>query len=270
MKSFLKLTLAGFLTATTTTSFAYYPADGKYFGMFLTGSYVPTLDFVLSPTQYVALNNSMSANNFFLVPQPQNGIIPSVPGDIKYQFGGGLGGQFGYRWCGFRFEGELFFNYNTYKTLDIDSFTFGKNQPTTTVGTATVITFPYSMSGHAQVLAGLFNVIYQFYNHEGRDVSWIPYVGAGIGYANIQNKWVININQINPSTGTYAYFPVLKVSDSESAPIGQAIVGVDYQMDDYFSVGVDYRYMTSKQLKNFSDRLVIHTLNFNFNYWMDA
>ncbi|OCH97596.1 hypothetical protein A8135_13975 [Legionella jamestowniensis] len=279
MKNFLKLTLAGFLTATTTTSFAYYPADGKYFGMFLVGSYVPTQNFTLSANQLAVLQNNITAYNNSIPPTfPLAPYPPRGNGEINYQFGGGLGGQFGYRWCGFRFEGEVLFNYNTYKSITIDGIRFGKNQQTvtttsssgTTATTITVVTNPYSMSGHSQVFGGLFNVIYQFYNHEGRDVSWIPYVGAGIGYANIQNKWVININQVNPITGTYGYTSVLNISDSETTPIAQAIVGIDYQMDDYFSVGVDYRYLTSKQLNNTTDRFAFHTLNFNFNYWMDA
>ncbi|CEK10192.1 outer membrane protein [Legionella hackeliae] len=281
MKNLLKLTLAGLLT-TSTTSFAYYPADGWYFGMFLTGSYVPTQDFTLTTNQlsvlYKNIYNYNKANHFEVgdlqyVPLPTNGN-----GEIKYQFGGGLGGQLGYRWCGFRFEGELLFNYNTYKNITIDGLSFGKNQQTvtttssstTTATTITVVTNPYSMSGHAQVGAGLFNVLYEFYNHEGRDVSWIPYLGVGVGFANIKNDWVININQVNPNTGTYGFTSVLDVNDGETTPIAQAILGIDYQMDDYFSVGMDYRYLTSKQLNNTNDRFTFHTLNFNFNYWMNA
>ncbi|KTC81476.1 outer membrane protein [Legionella brunensis] len=275
MNKFLKFTLAG-LVATSSSSFASLPPDGWYFGLFGIASYIPTSDFTLTGSQFTTLYNNINNYNNNL---PANASVVPLPtnanGEIKYQFGGGLGGQFGYRWCGFRFEGELLWDYNTYKNITIDGLSFGRNQQTITSQTSTGVTItsvtsPYSMSGHAQVLGGLFNILYDFYNHEAQDVTWMPYIGAGIGFANIKNDWIININQLNPSTGVYGFFPVLDVTNSESTPIAQAIVGFDYQMDDYFSVGMDYRYLMSKQLNNLNDRFTFHTLNFNFNYWFNG
>ncbi|WED41947.1 outer membrane protein [Legionella cardiaca] len=271
MNKFLKLSFAG-LVASSSAAFATIPPDGWYFGLFGLASYVPTTNFTLSSSQLDTLNSSIKKYNESStndVPFPTSGN-----GEIKYQFGGGIGGQFGYRYCGFRFEGEILWNYNTYKNITIGGLTFGKNQQTVTTqtssGTVTTITNPYSMSGHDQLLGGLFNVLYEFYNHEAQDVSWMPYVGVGIGYANIKNDWIININQLNPNTGLFGFFPVLDVSAGDTTPIGQAILGIDYQMDDYFSVGMDYRYITSRQLQNSNDRLTFHTLNFNFNYWFNG
>lgn len=271
MNKLYRFTLAGLLASSTIIS-ATQATDGWYFGLFGTASYVPTADFVLSPSQLAILQSNIINYNLFNSP---NVPVPLTPnGEIKYQFGGGLGGQLGYRYCGFRFEGELLWDYNTYKNITVGGVSFGKNQQTVTTqfatGTVTTITNPYSMSGHVQLGAGFLNVLYDIYNHESQDITWMPYVGVGIGFANIKNNWVININQLNPNTGVFGFFPVLDVNASETTPVGQAIVGLDYQLDDYFSVGMDYRYIISKQLKNLDDRFAFHTLNFNFNYWFNA
>ncbi|KTD21408.1 Uncharacterised protein [Legionella lansingensis] len=276
MKNFLKLGLPALLASSSAFCVG-TPADGWYAGLFLVGSYVPTADFTLTPAQFFTLNftspSSIAIYNATLVPPATAVPFPTSPnGEIKYSFGGGVGGQAGYRWCGFRFEGELLFNYNTFKSLNIGGVTFGQQYVTTTVttsaGTVTFFTNPYSMSGHTQLISGLFNVLYDFYRYDSDQVGWFPYLGAGIGYANVQNQWVLNINSFN-AAGQF-FTPVIRINDSESTPVGQAIVGLGYQMDDYFSVFADYRYLTSRQLKTTNDRLVFHTLNFGFNYWFNA
>ncbi|RMX19117.1 P44/Msp2 family outer membrane protein [Legionella jordanis] len=283
MKQFLKLGLPALMLSTA--SYAYFPADGWYTGGFLVGSFFPEQSFTLSNAQLSAL--SLSINQYDLSVLSLNGPfvpIPNGPGsDIKYQFGGGIGWQFGYRWCGFRFEGELLYDYNTFKSINIGGVQFGKEmgtQPlTTTSGTVSstgntfIVTNPFSMSGHTQVIAGLFNVIYDFYNHEADDVSWFPYVGLGIGYANIQNEGIINYNS---TTGTFLgsnglyYSQVIQIDNSSSSPLAQGILGVTYQADDYFSIFADYRYVTSRQLKGTDDRISFNSFNIGFNYWMNA
>ncbi|KTD19005.1 outer membrane protein [Legionella jordanis] len=283
MKQFLKLGLPALMLSTA--SYAYFPADGWYTGGFLVGSFFPEQNFTLSNAQFATLASNIILYDQTLLPvgTPPLPLPNSGEGDIKYQFGGGIGWQFGYRWCGFRFEGELLYDYNTFKSINIGGVQFGKEMgtqpltPTTgsvsSTGNTFIVTNPFSMSGHTQVIAGLFNVIYDFYNHEADDVSWFPYVGLGIGYANIQNQGVINFNSTTGtslgSNGLY-YTPVLQINGSSSSPLAQGILGVTYQADDYFSVFADYRYVTGRQLKSSDDRMSFNSFNIGFNYWMNA
>jgi opacity protein-like surface antigen len=274
MKHLLIRVVAAWLVSSA--SFAYYPADGWYFGSFLVGSFFPTSDIPLSPSQIMVLNNSFVYSPFI---GALGGPFPPIPlslsPQISYRFGGGVGAQFGYRWCGIRLEGEGLLDYTNFRHIDINGYRFGKKIVTVPVtnpltgATATSIAFPYSMSGHVAVGALLLNALYDIYNHQGNDVTWFPYLGLGIGYAYIQNKWIININHPD-GTGNLVYTSVLSVNKNDSTPLLQGILGVGYQMDDFFSVFADYRYLTSKQLSSTDDRLSFHTFNLGFNYWMDA
>ncbi|MDI9817724.1 MULTISPECIES: outer membrane protein [unclassified Legionella] len=262
MKNYLKLGLAGLMLANNAV-FSYAPAEGWYVGLTGVGSYVPDLDFTVPHATVNQMNNRLISNGFLP-------LVSHPVGKIDYSFGGGGALQLGYRYCGFRFEGELLLNYNPYNEILIGGIPFKKKQYILNPSGPAPILFPFSMSGHSQLGAGIFNVYYDFYNLQSDDITWIPYAGLGIGYASVRNQFTINYNFINPTTGLNNFTSVFRLRSNTSSPIGQAILGVSYVLDDTFSVGLDYRYMSTKELSNFNERLTMHTVNLNFNYWFNA
>ncbi|KTD06850.1 outer membrane protein [Legionella jamestowniensis] len=252
MKNRFSFGLAGLVMASN-CAFSATPSEGWYAGLMGTLSYTPSLDFTLSTSSFNALNSAL----IFIGNPP----LLSPAGEIDYSVGGGGGGQLGYRYCGFRFEGQLLFNYSPYDTLKVGGYSIGKNQNT-------ALPFPFSalsMSGSTSLGAALFNVYYDFYSDDWDDISWVPYVGLGIGYGYIQNKLELDFN----TTPGLANPVIVKVDFKEntSTPVGQAIIGISYLFNDNFSMGLDYRYVTTKEINGFNERYSLHTLNLNFNYW---
>src|SRR4051812_37407558 len=90
----------------SSTSYAVEPDDGWYAGLMIGGSYLNKIDLEL-PITY---------------PLAQLGLLAVFTHDnntqISYNIGINGGFQFGYRWCdNFRFEGQLYTNYNVINRL---------------------------------------------------------------------------------------------------------------------------------------------------------
>jgi opacity protein-like surface antigen len=211
------------------------PAEGWYAGLMGTASYVPTVN----------INNITHPTTRF----------PFTNAKVTHGIGGGGGGQIGYRICYFRVEGELMVDFNPYSKATINGFSFKRHFvpfPTPQFG--------IKMSGNTSFGAGLINGFYDIYD-EDDNPSFVPYVGLGIGYARIQNQ--INFRTITQATGQVSLGGT-KVSSS--APIGQAILGLNYFYSDETSFGIDYRYMTTKTINSLGSRFQAHTVNLLFNY----
>ncbi|WED41946.1 outer membrane protein [Legionella cardiaca] len=265
MKNTVKLGLVSLLAASS-TAFSAMPSDeGWYAGLMGELSYAPNLDFSISQATYLNINSYLSSLGYSPLLTPA--------GQIDYsKIGGGGGAQIGYRNCNFRFEGELLYNYNSYDSVSLGGYTLTNN-----VNAALVA--PYSnltIDGNTTLGAALFNIYYDFYDQNWDDISWMPYVGLGIGYGYLQNKLQLNYNTYtttstgSTTTTTVTTTNIIDVKENTSTPVGQAILGVSYLFNDNFSMGLDYRYVTTKEISGFNDRFTIHTLNLNFNYWFNS
>lgn len=227
MNRYAQLGLASLILASNIVSAA-EPAPGWYAGLMFGASKAPSTGFTLSPP---------------FLPFPVNG-------KVTYDIGGDGGLQVGYRCNYFRFEGQLFYNYNGYDTLTVGGITIKDNNKTT----------GFIMNGHTSFYAGFFNAYYEMYE-EGTDPNWVPYIGLGIGYTQIQNqlKFFYNNVTLNRSHNTR----------NTSAPIGQAILGLNYFFSDEFSTGIDLRYMTTNKVTSSNDRISAGSVNLVLNYTFD-
>lgn len=235
---FTKSSLIGFMLASSSV-FAVEPAMGWYAGFMLGASYAPSQDFTIYNTP------------FFQGPRVAN---------VSYNILGNFGGQFGYRCNKFRYEAELVYNRNKIKDITVGGFTLN-NDPT-------AVLFPAGgnirtrIKGNTSLAAAFFNAYYEFYDEDYAETSFVPYVGLGLGYANVKNNASFE-TWIDPIHTHY------RNSVSGNAPIGQAILGINYFFSDNVSLGTDFRYMKSKNINAFDSSVSIGTWNIlvmNFSF----
>lgn len=213
-----------------TATFAANPAPGLYAGIMGGGSYSPRLNFAIV--------------------NPFTGVY--TPGKLGYKAGGNGGGQLGYRICKFRLEGEVNFNYIPFDKLTISNFYIRNNVPVYGVG----------MKGETQFIAGLFNAYYEMYQPDGSIYGLVPYVGVGVGFANVQSRAKFYFNQVLIAGS--------QEKDSNSTAIAQAILGASYFLDDFTTVGLDVRYIGSRRINVLNERLQVLTLNVILNFSFDT
>ncbi len=227
MKLSLKLSFAAFVISGSAQ--ALNPVAGFYAGIFLGGSWSPNQDLnIISPT-----------------------TLTSIPASLEYKVFGNLGGELGYRMDQFRVEGELLYNSATYHSFTIAGHTI--SSPKKSNG--------YRMKGSTNTAAILLNGYYDAY-YLWEQSDWVPYIGAGIGYANVQNKLDFYFNNVQIA-GT-------KIADRTNTPIGQVIAGVNYFMDDFTAVGIDFRYFSTRKIDPFNTSVRSASLNLSFNGAFDA
>lgn len=222
------------LMLASSSLFAVEPAMGWYAGFMLGPSYSPSTD--------ITIQNPP----FFLAPAP-------IVADVSYSILGNFGGQFGYRCNKFRYEGELVYNRNNVKEITAAGLTL--NTDPNIFGT--------SINGNTSTAAAFFNAYYEFYDEDYAETTFVPYVGLGIGYANVKNSLTITTPGL---LGTQIDF---KNSVSGSAPVGQAILGINYFFNDNISLGSDLRYMKSKSINAFNSSISVGTWNFLMNFSFD-
>lgn len=209
---------------------------------------------------YVGLIGTLSKTSTFKLQfiNPFTGL--ETTGTGKYLLGIGGGGQLGYRYCKFRFEGEI-----TYNANNVSSFQFGnlslnrpKKQPI-----ATAITQKTSTN----LTSAFINAYYELYN-EDNEPTVFPYLGLGLGYSYINNKVNIYLPPYN-----FLYY---KANGRKNTWLGQLILGVNFMATDEFMIGLDYRYMSTEN-KTFNTngvgvptpnkiRLQLNTINAVLNY----
>ncbi|WP_419420919.1 outer membrane protein [Legionella sp. D16C41] len=222
----------------STTTFAADPDDGWYAGLLFGASFLNNIG--------VNFGNNFLFNTF--------GInLPNTTGpQVDYSIGGDIAGQVGYRWCGnYRFEGELYFNFNPIEKLQIPTLQpIRKHQNS----------LGYSLKGSTGLLAGFFNAYYDFYT-PGSDSNFVPYIGLGIGYAYFRTS--VSLYYLGTYVGGSRF------QDSTTTPIGQGILGASYFIDETLSIGLDFRYLTTRNISDLNGRVTLESINFLINFGFD-
>jgi len=233
MSKYCKLGMASLLLASSVAS-AYQPAQGWYAGLMAGVSYAPSTSFNIPDP--------------FVLAFPE---FTSIPANLSYNTLANGGVQLGYRCDKFRIEGELNYNSNSYNRLRIGYFTIGSSNNVQGL----------NLSGRTNMFSGFINGYFDMYDEENLDVTWVPYVGLGVGYARLQSTvdFYIHNTQLN----------FLTMKNSTNAPIGQAILGINYFFSDRMSVGTDLRYMSTRTIRGLDSRFTLGTWNFLFNYSFD-
>lgn len=219
-----------FLALVSTTTFAYEPAQGWYAGFFGGLSFAPSQTFDFQHT--------------YRSGQGQ--------GKIKYYVLGDGGVQLGYRCDKFRYEGEFLYNQNNMQQINFGNITIEHDTKTPR----------FSLKGGTALVAGYLNGYYEFYDEDYSDAKLVPYLGLGVGYASTRSivRFYYNQTILNQARN----------SVNASSMIGQGIAGLNYFFSDTFSLGTDFRYMSTKKFNRFDAR--IQAMNWNilvFNFSFD-
>ncbi len=85
-----------------------------------------------------------------------------------------------------------------------------------------------SGSGDTTALSGMVNVLYDFTT----DGDMTPYVGAGLGAAQIEDSGIASVSSSS-------------ISDDDTVFAYQALAGLSYGLGDFWSLTADYRYFAS-------------------------
>ncbi len=187
--------------------------------------------------------------NFTLNEFPSLGTL----GTIKLgPAGGGFGASLGYKIKNFRLEGEFLFNINNYGELSSGSCTLISPAVLGPEGVcpAEFDQVGLGFNGNTMGFYGLFNVFYDFLS-SNPDVNFVPYIGAGIGGAMLRNHAVFQSNDQCIALGTCSPIINTSVDSSNTGFAAQGILGFNYYIDDFTTIGLDFRYVS--------------TLNFNKN-----
>lgn len=140
----------------------------------------------------------------------QESTGPNRVEDLDFDTGSLFAGQLGYRFSGtrvgrFRVEAEL-----SHRENDVDQIVFNG--------------IDRSGGGEEEVLAGLMNLFYDF---NGISKRLKPFVGAGLGFANIDAD---------------VSYPGAFIDDDDTTLAYQAIAGVEYRLTKEISLIGDARY----------------------------
>lgn len=217
------------------------PVTGVYVGLMGGGNvarsvdnynYIPPILFT-PPTNNLAILNTANPN-----------------AKLSFKVSGNGGGQIGYRFNCFRAEIEGLYATNSYGTITTSSVNVQNNFNGLT------------LTGHINAIAGFLNGFYDIYT-PGSDSNIGGYLGLGVGYANIQN--ILTYKQ---SGFTLTTPPNYSVSQGSFA--AQGIVGLNYYIDDFTSIGGDFRYITTSSIINaMNARPQIVTFDLNINFALD-
>lgn len=214
------------LSLASWTAGAVNPVPGLYAGMILGPNYAPSVDIIY--------------------PYPQTNI--STHGEAHFSVFGNIAIQAGYRCNHLRGEAEIFYNNNPISVMQLGTTTFNS-----------VSRFSTSEGVKAQTNTGAFmiNGFYDLYT-PGQTVYFSPYVGLGIGYANVSTTSKFYNNSV--------YIPGTSVTKSGSTAAAQVILGLGYFLDDFTMAGVDFRYFSTKgPVGAIDSRIQIATINLTVN-----
>ncbi len=235
-------------------AFAVNPVQGWYGGIQLGVNYTPSTQYTF-PTTFdrpVNFPDVQISPYFDLI----NLEVPAgTTLKLYYATMGQIAGQVGYRCNKFRVEGQLGYNNSPYNSLKINNVTLNINDQTIITRRGNNYTF----DGATNTMYGMLNGYYDFIPSEP-DANFAPYIGAGVGYAYLQN--IFNISVTDTSLNNYD----LKVTRSISTPAVQGIVGASYFMDDFTAFGLDFRYFvttTKSQILNANAQILSVNLTFN-------
>lgn len=208
-----------------TTAQAINPTPGWYGGLFLGGS--------------------KASNPKFSYVNPATDLVET--GKLTHGFYGNIGAQLGYRFFDhYRIEAEILANYNPYKQVRFGSITLNSTKRHT----------GYYLKGSTTLGAIMVNGLIDIYQRDSES-GISPYLGIGIGYARVMNKIKFYEN------GTV--IPGSNISTNSSEPAAQGIAGIGLFADDYTFFGVDFRYLSTDNVKRSNSRLQVASINLLFN-----
>ncbi|BCA94867.1 hypothetical protein TUM19329_12280 [Legionella antarctica] len=190
-------------------------------------------------------------------------------GIVNYSsVGGGGGAMLGYKLSHFRLEGEIL--YNRFSTGPLQVNPGGCTLESPNVLTPSGFCPPgifdrfqekaLGYSGSSAVTYGIGNLYYDFFTPNS-NTNVVPYIGLGIGMAQIRNF----SDFVNTNTSFSHGF-----NDTFTTQVAQGILGLSYFMDDFTWAGMDLRYITTKSLPEMDNqRYGLISLNFTINFAFD-
>ena len=245
--------------------------DGWYFGMSLGGAVAPVLDaktgglddWVSSANAaHSAIRCDKTINpNGFQVDEGSCGKTPSPWGPMDESFDGGrgilTGLALGYRMGHFRVEGEYFFRSAIHDSTDVPYDSATDYDPGADPGFRTV------MDGIDDVLS--HNVFANVYYDLRSDSKFTPSLGIGVGFAKVSLAYRTLWHRTNDPVNIKVFDTEGLVSDelaeaqalnrsiagtitSDRARLSdlllgyQAVVGLDYQVNDPVIIGLKFRW----------------------------
>jgi len=158
--------------------------------------------------------------------------------NAAYQSGFDAGGSLGFKSNPMRYEGEL-----TYIRANLNRFDVNGIKQT-------------APEGYANAALGLANVYYDFL---GITSPIQPFLGAGIGYAWIQNK----LDSSSP-------FGLTRFSNSNSVFAYQATGGLTYNFAENYALSLGYRYVATTNISDLGQMFQAHLANVGAIYRFDG
>lgn len=175
---------------------------------------------------------------------------------LNYNILGLIGGQIGYRYDKFRFEGEVFYNSAPYKNFRIsngvDTLTLSNDD-----------TQNNYISGSTDTTGIMFNMFLDLLPPDYIDSNFAPFLGIGGGYARVQNnfQFFVEGEQVNQ----------YRESRTQGAAAGQLMAGVLYFLDDFSNFGIDFRFFSTAKINpnigpfGYSYNAQFASINLTFN-----
>jgi hypothetical protein len=262
--SALKYGIIAFFVYSSTAN-SINPLSGWYAGLILGGSKAASSDLYLLPV------SSGKTIRIAVVEDAIAILEKESTGVLTYGLMGNVGGQVGYRIKNFRVEGEVVYNNNQFYKLEFPGQTIYNNGSNSTTSTSIqqLITQDarssdtLQLSGYTNTFAFMANGFYDFYLRD-YTTHFVPYVGAGIGYA------------LRTSTLSFLYngeyLNELSFTERRNQIAGQGIIGLSYFLSDYNSFSLDYRYLASPRTNirgtergSFNINPKLYTINLVFN-----
>jgi len=249
MKWMTQALLAGSLGMVSITAHAFLnPEPAWYGGLIVGANYAANVPFTYVNT---------------------SGVVE--PGQLGHNIMGSIGGQIGYRWCdNYRAEAEFFFNNSPYSYLRLGDVTIHSPKTSSDL----------RLKGKTDSGIATFNIFYDIFGDFSSQV--VPYLGVGGGYAYLKSEinFYFNDELVTPEDyeDTVGAIPSKR---SKSGPVGQAIVGVSYYMDDFSYFALDVRYLISadqiilnqqarRTTNEVNARYQLYSFNIVFNGAFDA
>jgi hypothetical protein len=202
---------------------------------------------------YVGVNGAAS-----YIGEVQQIPVPAMPPlttgastiSLQSKVGGSFGLFAGYRVKEkFRIETEIYASFNTPRQIEFPS------------GVVVDATDTYAPNGNFNTNAALMiNAFYDMLPGKNSERSYqdaAPYFGIGVGKAMGTNKVIVNRNGVEIST---------PINSKQTVSIVQAIVGVGSFLDDYTSVGIDFRVQKSGTIEQLNQSYTKYNLNFTAKF----
>ena len=215
------------------------------------GFYVGLMGGVVVPSNF---SSNAKLGEIDLPPLTQ--VATPIFADIKTKVGGQGMVALGYRNGNIRVEGEFFYARASHNNILVGN----RRVPNDTD--------KLRYKGYTEGFGALANVYFDFTNFisEPHGVGLIPYVGAGVGFANIRNKIDLReVKEVGPASAVQAPRSI-NFTVSDSAVAFQGIVGLAYYLDSDTSFNIDYRYLATGNLSTMNSSYSHSSLNIGFNF----